>query len=80
MCEREHEFQIYRRGRYIEFNLLYDRGTRFGLEFGGRTGLILMSLPPLAVWCPDWQPKPGSAEAKLLEYYWIPRDWIATQN
>ncbi|WP_100622604.1 coproporphyrinogen III oxidase [Candidatus Coxiella mudrowiae] len=55
--EREHEFQIYCRGCYVEFNLLYDRGTSFGLEFGGRTESILMSLPPLVVWRPDWQPQ-----------------------
>jgi coproporphyrinogen III oxidase len=75
--ERERRFQTYRRGRYVEFNLVWDRGTLFGLQSGGRTESILMSLPPLARWDYDWQPEAGSSEARLYDDFLRPRDWLA---
>ena len=75
--ERERDFQLWRRGRYVEFNLVFDRGTRYGLESGRRIESVLASLPPLVRWRYDFHPEPGSPEARLAEEFLQPRDWLA---
>jgi coproporphyrinogen III oxidase len=75
--DAQKEFQLYRRGRYAEFNLAIDRGTKYGIQSGRRIESVLASMPPMAIWKYNWQPEPGSREAELYEHYLKPREWLA---
>jgi coproporphyrinogen III oxidase len=78
--ERERDFQLWRRGRYVEFNLIYDRGTKYGIESGRRIESVLASLPPEVRWRYAFRPEPGSPEARLFERYLVPRDWVDAEG